>query len=225
MDYKELDMARYPRREHFEHFMTMENPFVSLTFQVDITDWLRGLKERGCPFFLSFQYAAVQAANAVPEFRQRIRDGAVVEYDFCDPSYIVLLPDGTYRYCNVNANQPFAAYLAEAKRKQAQALRAEHLEEEGDPQSMLFISCVPWFGYTGLQTPWPDRRFSVPSLTWGRYAVDRRLCLEDGKPVERERVTLPLTVMANHALVDGVHFARFLENLDRELAEMFAPAQ
>lgn len=225
MSYTQLDMARYPRREHFEHFMAMENPFVTLSVQIDITDWLRALKAHGCPFFLSFQYAAVRAANAVPEFRRRIRDGGIVEYDFCDPSYTVLLPDGTYRYCRVNADQPFAAYLAEGKRKQEETMRAEHLEEEGDPQGLLFISCVPWFSYTDLQMPWSDRRFSVPSLTWGRYTVDRRLCLEDGKPAERETVTLPLTIMVNHALADGLHIARFLENLDRELAEMFPASE
>ena len=29
-----------------------------------------------------------------------------------------------------------------------------------------------------------------------------------------------MTLLANHALVDGIHIARFYENLDRELAAL-----
>ena len=32
--------------------------------------------------------------------------------------------------------------------------------------------------------------------------------------------TMPVTLLAHHALVDGIHIARFYENLDRELAAL-----
>ena len=37
---------------------------------------------------------------------------------------------------------------------------------------------------------------------------------------EAWRPVLPMTLLANHALVDGIHIARFYENLDRELAAL-----
>ena len=58
MSRKYIDMTKYPRLDHFRHFLTMQQPCVSITVQVDITDWLSRLKASGCPFFLSFQYAA-----------------------------------------------------------------------------------------------------------------------------------------------------------------------
>ena len=46
----------------------------------------------GRPFFLSYLYVVMRAANAVPELRRRLlSDGQVVEYDHCDPSYTCLL--------------------------------------------------------------------------------------------------------------------------------------
>lgn len=63
MPRKYIDMAGYPRLDHFRHFLTMKQPFISVTVQVDITDWLPRLRESGCPFFLSFQYAVVRAAH------------------------------------------------------------------------------------------------------------------------------------------------------------------
>lgn len=220
MEYTRIDLEKYPRREHFEYFRSMENPFLTITVQVDITDWLSRIKKAGCPFFLCFQYAVVHAANRVPEFRQRIQDDGIIEYEFCDPSYTVALPDGTYRYCLVNTDQPLEDYLREAKRKQQEAESAEHLEEEGDVQSQLFISCAPWLNYSACEVPHPDRQFSIPCFVWGKYQAEKYLALEDAKVVEKEKITIPVTVFIHHALVDGRHIAAFFSNLTEELSQM-----
>ena len=43
---------------------------------------------------------------------------------------------------------------------------------------------------------------SNPRITWGRYTR------EDG------RVRMPVTALCHHALVDGLHLARFYEALE-----------
>ena len=218
MSRKYIDMTKYPRLDHFRHFLTMQQPCVSITVQIDITDWLSRLKASGCPFFLSFQYAVVRAANRIPEFRQRIVDDKIVEYDYCNPSYIVSLPDDTYRYCNVNVNQPFAQYLEESRVKQDAALHSEHLEEEeGDVLGLLFISCVPWFNYTEAMMPYPGGSFSNPSFCWGGYRTEKYLALEDGRVTEKVKTSIPVTLFFNHALIDGIHAGRFFDNLGDEL--------
>ena len=218
MSRKYIDMTKYPRLDHFRHFLTMQQPCVSITVQIDITDWLSRLKASGCPFFLSFQYAVVRAANRIPEFRQRIVDDKIVEYDYCNPSYIVSLPDDTYRYCNVNVNQPFAQYLKESRVKQDAALHSEHLEEEeGDVLGLLFISCVPWFNYTEAMMPYPGGSFSNPSFCWGGYRTEKYLALEDGRVTEKVKTSIPVTLFFNHALIDGIHAGRFFDNLGDEL--------
>ena len=218
MSRKFIDMTRYPRLDHFRHFIAMQQPCVSITSQVDITGWLSRLKVSGCPFFLSFQYAVVRAANRIPEFRQRIVDEEIVEYDYCNPSYIVSLPDDTYRYCNVNVNQPFAQYLEESRVKQDAALHSEHLEEEeGDVLGLLFISCVPWFNYTEAMMPYPGGSFSNPSFCWGGYKTEKYLALEDGRVTEKVKTSIPVTLFFNHALIDGIHAGRFFDNLGDEL--------
>ena len=218
MSRKYIDMTKYPRLDHFRHFLTMQQPCVSITVQVDITDWLSRLRASGCPFFLSFQYAVVRAANRIPEFRQRIVDDKIVEYDYCNPSYIVSLPDDTYRYCNVNVNQPFAQYLEERRVKQDASLHSEHLEEEeGDVLGLLFISCVPWFNYTEAMMPYPGGSFSNPSFCWGGYRTEKYLALEDGRVTEKVKTSIPVTLFFNHALIDGIHAGRFFDNLGDEL--------
>lgn len=219
MSYKTIDMDSYPRREHFEHFLTMANPFLCVTVQIDLSDWLPRVRSAGLPFFLSFQYAVVRAANRIPELRQRIAGDGIVEYDYCNPSYTYGLPDGTYRYCLAHVDQPLASYIKEARAKEEAARSSEHLEEEGDVLSLLFTSCNPWFSYTGAQMPWPDTRFSIPNLIWGRCQTAKELYLEGGKVAERDKITVPLTLFANHALVDGLNVGQFFSCLEEELRE------
>ena len=91
---KAIDMTKDPRGGQFEYFRSMTDPWAGITVPVDITELLVSL--HGRPFFLSFLYAVMRAANAVPELRRRLLpDGQVVEYDHCDPSYTVMKPDGT----------------------------------------------------------------------------------------------------------------------------------
>lgn len=217
MSRKHIDMSTYPRLDHFRYFLGMANPFVTITVQVDLTDWLPRIRKAGYPFFLSFQYAVVRAANRVPEFRQRILGEGIVEYDFCNPSYTYGLPNGTYCYCLVNADQPLTDYLEEARIKQENALKQQSLEEEGDFLGQLFISCSPWVNYTQLNMPWSDNRFSIPNIVWGGCKTEKHLCLIDGSVCERDQISVPLTLFANHALVDGRHIGQFFSNLEEEL--------
>ena len=220
MTRRNIDFASYPRKDHFEHFMAMENPFANVTVRVDITDWIHWLKEKEYPFFLTFQYAVSHAVNRIPEMRQRIYEGSILEYDFTDPSWTVPAPDGTYRYCSVNADQPLEAYLEEGKRKQAEAALSEGLTEEGDVLGLLFTTCLPWIDFSSVVMPYHDRTFSNTSVAWGKYTRETYPALEDGKLAEKEKVTIPVQIMVNHALVDGRHIAAFFENLDKELKRM-----
>ncbi len=218
MNIRKIDLSHYKRKEHFEHFLTMQDPFAEMTVQVDITDWLRRIKAAEKPFFLSFLYAVGKAANEIPELRQRIRDGGIVEYSRCGASYTTALKDGTYRYCNIRTDLPFEEYLRLAKEAQAQAEMSEHLEEDADPESYFFISCVPWVSYSGLKLPKPDPLFSVPCITWGRYRAESVPIVKEGALTEETKILIPVTLTVNHALVDGRQMADFYQALADRLA-------
>ncbi len=173
MNWRTVDMSRESRRDQFAYFQTLSNPYVGVTVQVDVTELAVWCRERGTSFFLAMLYAAVRAANGVPELRRRIREFL-----------------------------PYAA--AEQERVKA----APTLEDGEDGESLFFVSCVPWLSYTALTQPTPTPADSNPRITWGRWHR------------QEGRTLLPMTLLANHALVDGIHIARFYENLDRELAAL-----
>ena len=72
MSYQLIDMTKGLRSGQFAYFRQMLFPFAGVTAEVDITDF--AARRQGRPFFLSFLYAVVRAANAVPQLRRRIRD-------------------------------------------------------------------------------------------------------------------------------------------------------
>ncbi len=204
MNYRVIDMQNNPRKAHFDYFRAMANPYVGTTVMVDVTGLLKGCRESGQSFFLSFLYCAGRAANAVPELRRRIVDDEVREYERCDTSHTVLRPDGSYGFCRVNCMLPFKEYLKQAAERHERAKR----EPEGyaeDETDLLFVSCLPWVRYVSLELPTPVPADSNPRITWGKYAQ------------EGERVTMPVSLLANHALVDGLHIGRFYAALEEEL--------
>ena len=205
MDRTPIDMASYARRAQFDYFRSLAHPYVGLTVEPDITDFLAGLERRGAPFFLSFSYCVIRAANAVPAFRQRIAGEGIVEYGYCPGSVTLALPDGGYCYCTLDARGDFADYLPAAAEARARALAAPSLDDGGDAERLLFLSSVPWLRFTQLTQPVPEPADANPRITWGRHV------LENG------RRRIPVSVLCNHALVDGRQLADFFRALEREL--------
>ncbi len=205
MDYQVLDWATYARKDHFLYFASMANPYAGTTVEVDITDFLARCKAEGYPFFLSFLYCVGRAANAVPQLRQRIVDGRPVELRSCNTSHTVLRPDGTYGYCRLDCMQPFDAFLPEAIRRHEAAKVSGNIEDGDEGWTLLFTSSTPWLRYTGLVQPTPVPADSNPRITWGKYLT------------ENGRTTMPVSLLVNHALVDGLHIGEFYRELDGEM--------
>lgn len=206
MNYQFLDMENYKRKSHFEYFSSLAYPYVGLTANVDITNFIAAVKRNKLPFFLSFCYFIAKSANSVPEFRQRIIDNKIAEYKSCKTSHTVSLEDETYCYCTLDCSMPFPQYLPYAIQAQEDA-KAENSTEDSDSDKheLLFISTIPWLSYTSLINPVPTPADSNPRITWGKY-------FEQGS-----KILLPVSVLCNHALVDGLHISQFYHFLNRQI--------
>ena len=83
------------------------------------------------------------------------------------------------------------------------------IEEDSNSESMYFISALPWLHYTSLIQPVAGGEDANPRITWGKFQKDH-----DG------REQLPVSILAHHGLVDGLHIARFYENLEQQLRQL-----
>lgn len=214
MGYKTVDMESYKRREHFAYFSSMAYPYVGTTANVDITDLLGKIKGEKLPFFLPVCWCAVRAANAVPELRQRIADGGIIEFDQCRASHTVALEDGTFCYCTLENEPDLAAYLEAGRKAQEEAKRKASIEEDPDESlEKFFVSSLPWLSYTALIQPVPSPADSNPRITFGKYFT------------QEGRTLMPVSLLCNHALVDGRHIAAFYHGMEQELAAVAAGSE
>lgn len=103
---KYIDLETYPRRSHYEFFKAMAYPYVGMTANMDVTDLIAKAKAMGKSAFLACLYVGIQAANRVPELRQRIVGDKIVEFDFCHAAHTVALPDETFCNCMKTVSCP-----------------------------------------------------------------------------------------------------------------------
>ena len=206
-----IDLSAYPRRAHFEYFRTLQSPHVGVTVDVDVSALMRFCRARGCSFYLTMIHVAALAANRVPELRQRICGDGIVQYDFCDTSHTESVGDGTYCYCTLRHDMPFAQYIEDARERQAACRAHGGLEEDGEAEGLLFISTLPWLHYTALVQPTGGAQDSNPRITWGRAQADGS-----------GRLMMPVSLLCHHALVDGAHLAAFYRQLDEAIAAIAA---
>lgn len=212
MAYTRIDMNTYARRQHFDYFRSLPYPYVGVTQEVDVTALVHFCREKACSFYLTFLHAAALAADEVAPLRQRIRDGGIVEYDACPTSHTELLDDGTYCYCTLHHHLPLAEYLARSEEARQACREKASIEEDEDVESMYFISTLPWLHYSALIQPVAGGDESNPRITWGKY-----------EPDISGRLMMPVTLLAHHALVDGVHLGHFYKQLQAQMEALCGP--
>ena len=205
---KIIDMETYPRRSHFEYFGSLAYPYMGISANVDVTNILAAAKELGGSTFLACLWAASRAANSVPELRQRVIDGQIVEFDHCDAGHTVALPDGTFSSCRTDCRLDLPEFLKVAGEKHAAAKLRHGFNHEDDEISMIFVSCIPWVAFTQVIQPTPTPGDTYPRIVFGKYIP------------QGERTLMPLGIQCNHGLVDGFHVGQFytaFEKINEEL--------
>ena len=209
MSFIRIDLDKYARRRHFEYFSSLQYPYVGVTNDVDVTELVQFCKAKKYSFYLTFLHAAALAADGVRELRQRIHDGGIIEYSACPTSHIELLEDNTYCYCTLHHHMTMEEYIPYAEKTRMQCRQAGSIDEDDDVERMYFISTLPWLHYSAMIQPVAGGEESNPRITWGKFQEDH--C---------GRKQLPVTILAHHALVDGIHIAMFYQNLERQIREI-----
>jgi len=197
---KKIDLKTYKRKGLFEAFRDREIPFLSTTCNVDVTKLRELTTENGHGFFVSISFLISKTVNLVPEFRHRIIDGELFEYERIDPAYTVLLDDETFSFCDSRHYEDFQEYREHAEARMRE-VRERPDQSVGDKNHMFFITSIPWFSFTSFVHPYCRLYASIPVVTIGGY-------FEQGG-----RLLAPVGVQAHHGLVDGIHLGKFYSRL------------
>ena len=195
-----LDMQSWSRRNHFETFISFEQPHGGLSANVDLTSFYPAVKQSDYSFTVAIVYVLTKVLNAIPEFRYRIRDGAVVEHEVVHPSITVLTAGDLFSFCTFDYSGDFSVFADNAMEKMAFVQEHPTLEDEKGRDDLLFMTAIPWVSFTGIvHAMYKQTSDSFPRIAWGKF-------FEDGKYLK-----MPLAVQGHHALIDGIHMGKFYE--------------
>ncbi|QGY42982.1 chloramphenicol acetyltransferase [Maribellus comscasis] len=204
---KTIDIENWDRKEHFLFFSRMDYPQYNICMDIDVTNFLAFIKARKLSFYYSMIYVASTALNRIKNFRYRIRDGKVVLHDQIHPSFTDMDEDknaGLFKFVTLDLRGDIETF--EKKAKEANKNQTEYFEFEklAGRDDLIFITCIPWISFTHIShTISLNKNDSVPRISWGKYFK------------RDEKVCLPFSVQVNHALVDGLHIGKYIDELQQ----------
>ena len=200
--YEVIDESTWERAMHCMVFRNSIEPAFCVTFEADITEFKKKVKEEGLSFTLAMVYAVCKCANEVEALRYRFLDGKVVLYERIDTAFTYLNKEtGLFKVVSV----PFIDNLPEYV---ALALKTAEEQQEyftGPLGNDVFqCSPMPWVTYTHIShTNSGKKDNATPLFDWGKY-------------YERdERVLIPISIQAHHSFVDGIHIGQFVDALQK----------
>ncbi len=204
--YRIIDEKNWDRAMHCVVFRNCIEPAFCVTFEVDVTKFLKEVRNQNLSFTLSMVYAVCKCANEIEAFRYRFLDGQVVLFDKIDTAFTYLNKDTElFKVVNVPMADTLEEYV-----KSATKIANEQKEYFTGPLGNDVFQCspMPFLTYTHIShTNSGKKDNATPLFDWGKYYE------KDG------RIVMPVSVQAHHSFVDGIHVGRFAEKLQEYLNE------
>ena len=205
-NYKIIDEKTWKRAMHCAVFRNSVEPAFCVTFELDITNFLRKIKEQKYSFTMAMVFAVSKCANEIEEFRYRFLEGNVVLFDKIDTAFTYLNKETElFKVVNVPMKDTMEKYITTAT-----SMAKEQKEYFTGPlgNDVFQFSPMPWISYTHIShTNSGKKDNATPLFDWGKYFE------RDGK------VLLPFSVQAHHSFVDGLHIGKLANKVQRFLDE------
>lgn len=204
MRFSIIDQENWGRKEYFEHYLNRVPCTYSMTTKLDITR-IRKERRRLYPTML---YLLTKTVNQFEQFRMAFRsDGSLVLYEQLSPSYTIFHPQ-TETFSNLWTE--YSSDYAEFCRRYEEDL--EHygsiermMAKPEQPENCFNVSMIPWNSFEGFNLNVGGFRHLLPIFTLGKYQE------------VQGRWLIPISVQVHHAVCDGFHLCRMLEELQRQI--------
>ncbi|MGQ0541246.1 MAG: CatA-like O-acetyltransferase [Blastocatellia bacterium] len=207
--FKELDIESWERRSTFEFFRYFEDPFFNIAASVDVTRLRSFCKANDLAFSLSGLFYSLQAANNIREFRFRMIEESILEFEAVHATQTILNDDETFSFAyfeNKNSVFEFVEAGIEAREKY-KALKS--FDVESDRVDLIYYSVIPWVSFTSFKhANRLNRGAAIPRIVFGKT-------FDDGRGLK-----MPVSVEAHHALMDGIHVGKFFNDFQTRLDEL-----
>ncbi|MBC7641055.1 MAG: chloramphenicol acetyltransferase [Flavobacterium sp.] len=205
---QKLDLESWNRKEHFEFFNKMQEPFFGISTNIDCTLAYANAKKLRISFFTYYLHKTLIAVNQIENFKHRIIDNDVYIFDTINASATILRDDKTFGFSLIDFNPNLDGFVLSTKIETERVRQTTGLFTRDFPLiNLIHFSTLPWVNFTSFSHA---RNFdfsdSCPKITFGKM-ID----INGTK-------TISMSVHVHHGLVDGYHVGEFV-NLFQELMD------
>ena len=196
---KIVDTTSWNRHKLYNHFLGLKDPYFGVTIPFDVTKAYEYAKDNTISFFVKYLHDCLKAINKVDNFRYRIIDGQVIDFEVIHASATIARPDHTYGFSFIEYDKDLEIFLNRFKKEKQRILSSDDLYPPVNGQDCIHCSAMPWFTFTGHKEPTSGELQSIPQLAFSKFEKrDNRLIMN-------------VSIHVNHALVDGYHVGLFAE--------------
>jgi len=201
-----LEIETWNRKEHFEHFKQLLDPYFAVTVLVDVTQAYQTAKEKEMPFFVVYLHACMKAINAIENFKYRITTEQKIRiYDVIHASATIMRPDHTFGFSFIKYSDCLTEFYHNFKKEKERILSSTALFSPNNSDDCVYCSALPWLSFTGHKEPKNTESDSITRLAFGKFEK------------KEKRLKMPVSITVNHALIDGYHVGLFFENYQKAL--------
>ena len=201
---KEIDPKTTSRAYAFEMWMQAPMPMVTFFKRLDVSRLVKISRRKGLKFNMLMCYCIGRAATAVKEFYMLPVGEKLMQYDTIAVNTIVANCKGEVSSCDI----PFSADLQQFNSDYLRLTKqvADSCIDHDLSQTSMVIgtSALAKYEIDGAVGMYSGI-FNNPFLIWGRY---KRSWL---------KTVLTVSFQFHHTQMDGMHAARFLDGLQREI--------
>lgn len=202
---KEVDINTWNRKQHFEHFINLSNPFFGVTIPLDVTHAYHKSKKEGKSFFVRYLHDCMQAINKVENMRYRIRNNRVFDIETVHASATIMREDKTFGFSWIDFDENFEIFNHNFQKEKHRIQLHPDLYPPINGDNCIYCSAMPWFNFTSQSEPISGKLESIPKLSFSKVKTDNG------------NMIMNVAISVNHALVDGYHVGLFVELFQQNL--------
>lgn len=202
---KEIEIEKWNRKATFEFFRDYADPFFNFTANLDVTNLYHFCKKHKLSFSIANLFCSIQTANEIREFRIRLKDEKLVEFDRIHATQTILNDDETFSFCYFETKDDIFEFNEAGKKALEKYKALKTFDVETGRLDLVYYSVIPWVSFTSFKHATPlDNKQTIPRIVSGKYFE------ENGK------IKLPHSVEANHFIMDGFHVGKYFNLLQEK---------
>nr|WP_321222737.1 CatA-like O-acetyltransferase [uncultured Psychroserpens sp.] len=201
-----IDINTWERKQHFNHFKSLKDPYFAVTFPVDVTNAYHVAKSSNVSFFGKYLHDCMKAINEVDELKLRIEGDRVVKYDIINASATLMRSNNTFGFSYIEFDNDIDQFLSHLISEKNRIEATGELFPLRNDLQCIHCSAMPWVNFSGHKEPVSGAIDSIPKLAFSKVVTQT-----DGK------MMMNVSININHALVDGYHVGLFTEKFQHYL--------